>query len=132
MRVAYFADDGTEFEFEKECREYEKRMSNILVEWKNSIHAYSYDGNIIDLEEWDVEELEYVFELINYIQFDTQKAIDCFMGYAIHEFGLVDIACDICRDVKPGERYFYDDYADEWICLEDKQKELDKIAAVFK
>ena len=132
MRVVYYADDGTEFKSEKACREYEKKMANILVEFKNSIHAYDSDRNIINLEENDAEEWEYVFERIEYIQFDTQKAIDCFMEYAIYEFDLVDIANDINRCVEPGERYFYDWDEDEWACLEDRQKALDKIADVFK
>lgn len=132
MKVIYYADDGTEFESEKKCREYERKISNILVEWKNSIHAYDNNRCIVDLEEHDAEAWVYAFESIEFIQFDTQKAIDCFMDYAIHEFGLVNIAADICRNVVPGERYFYDWDADEWVCLEDKQKELDKIADVFK
>ena len=132
MRVAYFADDGTEFESEHECREYEKKMSNLLSEFKYSIHAYDEDGTAINLEDYDSDDWETAFERIEYIKFDTEKAIDVFMDYAKHEYGMVDIERDIGRIVKAGERYYYDWDADEWTCLDDKLKDFDGIVAIFE
>lgn len=132
MKVVYYADDGTEFETEDECREYEKKMANILIEFTNSIHAYDDNGKVINLNDYDTEEWEEAFEKITHIQFDTQKAIDCYLKHAISEYGMLYIASDINREVKVGERYFYDWDADKWACLDDKQKALDKIASVFK
>lgn len=131
MRVVYYADDGREFETEKECREYEKKTANFLNEFENSIYAYNCDGEPVSLKDYDPEEWEYPIEKISYIQFNSQKAIDVFMDYVVPEFGMVDIASDINREVKVGERYFYDYDEGVWCCLENKQKALDEIANVF-
>lgn len=131
MRVVYYADDGTEFESEKECREYEDETADLLTEFTNHIHAYDKYGNAINLSEYDPTNWEDAFQEIEYIKFDTKKAIDCFLDYAIRMFGLCDIAYGIKRDVIPDERYFYDWDNDKWECLDDKLNELDKIANVF-
>lgn len=130
MRVAYYADDGTEFETEQECRDYELKTANFFEECIH-VRAYDDDGIAINFRNYDMEYMENAFQNISFIQFDTQKAIDLFMEKG-RDCGLLAIDEDIKRPVKVGERYFYDWDADEWVCLEDKQKELDRIAHKFK
>ena len=79
----------------------------------------------------DPENLYDMFEQITYLQFDNQKAIYVFEEKA-NDFGIPCLRYDLLRPLVVGERYFYDWDTDEWVCLEDKQKELDKIANVFK
>lgn len=131
MRVVYYADDGREFETEAGCRQYEKKLDDLLCELKNGIHAYDEDGNVIDFLDVDPEELYDIFEQITYLQFDTQKAIDVFTEKA-NDFGIPCLRHNIYKPLVVGERYYYDYDFGNWYCLEDRQKELDKIANVFK
>jgi hypothetical protein len=131
MKVVYYADDGTEFETEQECRDYELKTADFFEECVN-VRAYDDDGTVVDFRDYDIECMEDAFQDIWFIQFTTQKAIDLFLEKGQHEFGLLYIDEDIHRDVKVGERYFYDTDKDEWVCLEDRQRELDKIANMFK
>lgn len=131
MRVVYYADDGTEFEFEDECREYERNLSFLLHELQNGIHAFDDNDKAIDFNNYEIDCLEDAFQNISYIKFDNQGAINAFKERA-NEFGLSDIEACLRRPLVVGERYFYDWDEDKWACLEDRQKELDKIAAVFK
>lgn len=130
MEIVYRADDGTEFETEKECRDYELKTADFFEECVN-VQAYNDDGEIIDFKAYDMEDMGYAFENISYIQFHTQKAIDLFIEKG-HDCGLLEIDEDIKRPIQIGERYFYDWDIDEWICLEDRYKELNKIAEVFE
>ena len=130
MRVTYIADDGTEFESEKECRDYELKTADFFEECAY-VRAYDDDGDVIDFRNYDMECMENAFQDISFIQFHTQKAIDLFMEKGC-DCGLLGISGDIKRPVKVYERYFYDWDRDEWACLEDRQKELDKIANRFK
>lgn len=130
MKVVYCADDGTEFETEQECRDYELKTADFFEECAH-VHAYDDNEDVINFRDYEIENMENAFQDISFIQFDTQKAIDLFMEKG-NDYGLLGIHEDIKRPVKVGERYFYDWDADEWVCLEDRQKELNKIAAVFK
>lgn len=130
MRTVYIADDGTEFDSEKECRAYERRLDNLLYELQNGIHAYDEQGNFLDLGNWDLEELEYAFELISYIKFDNQKAIDVFVEKA-KDFGLPCFEHGIKRPLVVGERYYYNWHEDGWCCVENDLKNLEKIMKVF-
>ncbi len=131
MRVAYFADDGTEFETEKECRDYELKTADFFEE---CAHVLAYDdyGRKIDFNKFEMEDMENAFQDIWHIQFNTQKAIDLFIEIGQSNYGLLYIKDDIRREVQVGERYYYDTDEDVWRCLEDSYKELDKIAAIFK
>lgn len=132
MRVAYYADDGTEFETEAECSKYERRLHDLMYEHQhNSLHAYDNNGHEVDFSECDLEDLEDAFQDISYIKFDNEKAIEIFLEQARY-YGMCEIDDDLRRPLVVGERYFYDWDEDEWACLEDRQKELDKIAGVFK
>ena len=131
MEIVYRADDGTEFETEKACRDYELKTADFFEECVN-VRAYNDDGTVIDFKDYDIDRMEDAFQDIWFIQFTTQKAIDLFLEKGQHEFGLLYIDEDIRRNVEIGERYFYDADKDEWVCLENRYNELDKIAAVFK
>ena len=127
MRTVYIADDGTEFDSEKECRAYERRLDNLLYELQNGIHAYDEDGDVI---EFDVDDLEYNFEQITYIKFDNQKAIDVFMEKT-NDFGMPYFRHNIERPLVVGERYYYSYDEDAWCCVEDKLKDINNIIEVF-
>jgi hypothetical protein len=130
MEVIYKANDGKVFETEEECLKYESQLDEIMSNLSH-IHMYDEYGNEITLDK-NVEDWEYSLQDVAFIEFDTQKAIDCFASYAISQFGLLDIEHDIRRDVEPGERYFYDWDQDAWRCLEDRYKKLNKIAQIFR
>lgn len=132
MRVAYYADDGTEFDTEEACRKYEKRLADLMYEHQhNGFYIYDDDGDEIDLSTYDLENLEDAFQDVSYIMFHSQKAIDVFAAQA-NDIGMCDIEEDIRRPVMVCERYFYDWDKDKWTCLEDRQRELDRIARIFE
>jgi hypothetical protein len=132
MRVAYYADDGTEFESEEACHNYERRLHDLMHEHQHfGFYAYNSDGNEVDFSEYDLESLEDAFQDISYLKFDSQKAIEVFLKQARY-YGLCELGEDLKRQPVVGEHYFYDWDKDKWVCLEDKYKELDKIAAIFK
>ena len=130
MKTVYVADDGTEFESEKECREYEKKITDLIYEFGYSIHAYDEDGEPVELDD-DPENWEDSFQKIEYIKFDSQKAIDVFLEQA-SSYGLCDITYDIKRQVKVGERYFYDWDEDAWISLDCLLERCNAIAKFFE
>ena len=76
MRVVYYADDGREFETELACRKYERRLSDLVYELQNGIHAFDDDGDVINFNNCEVAWLEDTFQNISYIKFDNQKAIE--------------------------------------------------------
>lgn len=127
MRVAYFADDGTEFESERECRQYERNLSDLLYELQNGVHAYDEDGDVI---EFDVDDLEYNFEQVTFIKFDNGRALDLFVQKA-NDFGMPCFRHNIDRPLVVGERYYYSYGEDCWCCVEDKLKDIDIIIQVF-
>lgn len=129
MEIIYRADDGTEFENEKECREYECQTADFFAECAN-VHAYDDNGSPIHFNDYGFEDIEVPLQEISYIRFCTQKAIDVFQVQGVR-CGLLAIEADIMRSIRVGERYYYDWDADEWVCLEDRYKELGKIADVF-
>lgn len=132
MKVIYCADDGTEFNTEAECLKYEKRISDLIDEHKhNGFQVYDDDGEEIEFSRYSPECLEDAFQDISYIKFNRQKAIDIFSAQA-YDIGMCDIAEDICRPIEVGERYFYDWGEEKWMCLEDKQRELNEIARIFE
>jgi hypothetical protein len=131
MRIVYYADDGREFDTEAECRKYERRLSDLMFELQNGIHAYDDNGDEISFNNCELEWLEELFQDISYIKFDNKKAIDVFLMQAA-DIGLNKINEDLQRELIVGERYFYDWDKEKWVCLEDKQRELDKIARIFE
>lgn len=131
MKVVYISDDGTEFETEKECRDHELKTADFFEECANVL-AYDDYGRKVIFNNFELENMESAFEGIWHIQFNTQKAIDLFCEIGQRNYGLLYIAKDIRREVKVGERYYYDSDEDAWFCLEDRYKELDKIAKVFE
>lgn len=130
MEIIYRADDGTEFESEKECHQYETNNASLFQAMRDEMSAYDSRRNFLDLGNWDPEDLEYAFEKITYITFKTQNAIDLFTDKANY-FGQPYFENGINRQLVVGERYYYDEDKDVWCCLEDKQRELDQIATVF-
>ena len=131
MEIIYRADDGTEFETEKECRDHELKTADFFEECAN-VFAYDDRENVVHFGDYDIENMDFAFNQIWFVQFATQKAIDIFLEKCQRDFGLLYINEDIRRDVKVGERYFYDVEKDKWVCLEDCYKKLDEIAEVFK
>ena len=132
MRVVYYADDGTEFESEAECRKYEKELSNVMHVLLNDVRAYDFKKQPINFENYSADNMETAFEEVYFVQFNNQNAADVFMQKA-RDFGCPCFEYNLGnRQLVAGERYFYDNKQDGWCCFEDRQKELDKIANVFK
>ena len=132
MRVAYYADDGTEFESEEACHKYENKLHDLMYEHQhNGFCAYDDDGDEVDFSEYDLENLEDAFQDISYLKFNSVKAIESFLEQARY-YGLCELEEDLRRRPEVGERYFYDWDKDKWTCLEDKQRALNEIASIFE
>lgn len=130
MEIIYRADDGTEFTSERECRDYELKTADLFKELEN-VKAYDFDGTPVDFSRYDLDHMEDAFQRIWHIQFNTEKAINVVIEHGKSQYGLLYIEDDLHRPVKVGERYYYNCDKDVWFCLEDKYKELDKIAETF-
>ena len=130
MEIIYRADDGAEFKSYKECHQHETNNAILFQAMRHEMLVYDGRGNLLDLGNCIPEDLEYEFEQISYITFETQNAIDLFTNKA-KDFGQPYFENGINRQLVVGERYYYDEDKDVWCCLEDKYKELDKISDVF-
>lgn len=112
MKVIYYADDGTEFETEEECLEYETLQNANTKKLLSEIHAFDmFNSKIIvgdGLKEYSIE------DMINhalYVTFDSDEALEFFneqqeyYGYnPIHE----------CTSSKKGDVYIYKDDGNGW------------------
>ena len=130
MRVVYCADDGTEFDTEQECRDYELKTADFFAECANVL-AYDDCGRKVHFNNFEMENMEDAFQDIWYVQFNTQKAIDLFCEIGQSQYGLLYIKDDIHREIQVGERYYYDGDKDVWRCVEDDLKAINKIADMF-
>ena len=112
MKVIYYADDGTEFETEEECLEYENLQSVTTQKMLSEIHAFTEKGKEIRVgdgpKEYDIENM--ITETM-YVTFDSDEARYFFdeqqeyYGYRpIHE----------CTSCKNGDVFVYRDGCDEW------------------
>ena len=131
MEIIYRADDGTEFTSERECRDHELKTADLFKELEN-VKAYDFGGTPVDFSGYDLDHMEDAFQRIWHIQFNTEKAINVVIEHGKSQYGLLYIEDDLHRLVKVGERYYYNCDENAWLCLEDKYKELDKIAKVFE
>lgn len=118
-KITYFADDGTEFEDENECRDYERAMKFGSIEK--------------DITFWDehfrklsIENSELADDAI-YVKIDTEKAYDWFNNYLREEMYETLDKCVSHRPKLTG-LYFYDSYGDVWKQLEGEFETLYWIA----
>ena len=132
MEIIYRADDGTEFESAEECREYENNATELMRALKNGVFAYDRDGNFIDFSEYGFDDLYNAFNSVFFVTFRNQEALDMFVVKANEDFGVPWFQDGLNKPLVVGEKYFYDHGDREcWVCLEDEQKKLNKIADVF-
>ena len=62
MRVVYIADNGTEFETEQECMEYEKPLDGYKV---SAVRELWHNNNDTGVSEFIVREFKKISEIMN-------------------------------------------------------------------
>lgn len=108
-KIIFIADDGTEFEDEDECLNYEKTLG--------------FDHIKDDITFWDEHFKKLTIESPNladetfYVKIDSEKAYTWFNNF-LSEEGYETL--DKCVSHRPKLRglYFYDSYKDVWMQLE--------------
>ena len=120
--MRYVADDGTEFDTEKECLEYEKDYDDIRL---NSFVLYDKKGNKLPLDQDDS------FDMFEYILIlKRAKDVSCYLDYS---YGMINF-----NDITKEGLYWYDDegrfrYVDDLIKFhKDKIHSLIKIRNMIK
>ena len=128
MKVIYYADDGTEFNNESACLEYERFHNEETERRLSEIHAFNEQGKKIklgdNLQDYNMEDM--IRDTVC-IMFDTREAWDFFnkqqdyYGYDCIKYTA------LYRDE---ELYIYEDRFESWIpaksSMEYYQKMLEK------
>lgn len=118
--VCYIADDGTTFEDEDECLEYERTL--MLKKYEHDIHMWDSEFQPIPIT--DSQALDKVY----YLTCDTADAVEVVnawfddMGYTSPFKG------DECFGALAGRHYYYQDN-DEWYEADDL---IDKARGMMK
>lgn len=115
MKAIYRADDGTEFEEEEECRDYERQQELMAHPFKS--HIYITDGTEISLKDIDrnINDIYY----LDIISVEDWKVF--------YELMYDNYGCTIPHG--PG-KWYYDRTRDEWCnfaALEHKYQNIKKI-----
>lgn len=106
MRIAYYAEDGAEFETKEECEEYEARLiaplnDIVALNDKNELLPYSKECDF--------------FNEVRFIYFKNSNAVDAFHN----EMGRIDWLNEDTRErgdyFKENTLYYYNDDTDEFI-----------------
>lgn len=77
MKILYIADDGTEFEDEQECIDYERRNNKVAQEMLSQIHCYDHNFREMTVSEKRRDyDLEGMLQAVYYIRFDSCEALE--------------------------------------------------------
>ena len=116
--IKYEAFDGTIFEDEDACHEYERLKQS--GEFAGQIHFFGYDKKPLKIN-CDVNEVYYaIIETV---------AAAMWLDDSCREEGIVQPF--LKRACKPGF-YWYDGHDDEWKCLEEEMEKLQMMADEFQ
>ena len=109
MRIAYFAEDGTEFETKEECKEYEDKFIAPL----NDIIAFDDNNEILPYS----QECNF-FDKVAFFRFKNSDAVNAFHN----EFGRVSWFNNETGEhgvrFEENTNYYYDDDYDEFGVIE--------------
>lgn len=110
MRIAYFADDGEEFETEKECKEYEAKFITplkdiIALDKHNKILPYSKECDF--------------FNEAMYLYFKSSDAVDAFHNEIGSGVDWINKETGECGyHFNENTLYYYDDDLDEFTVVD--------------
>ena len=122
MEIVYRADDGTEFNNEDDCMEYEEKQQ--LHGIKLASHFWDRNGHPLL-----IEDLTGAVKYAYYAEFATDEEAVFIDSYAYKKVG-----CCIFEDTcyaKAG-RYYYDSDSDAWKNIEELNKPYREVLAVFE
>lgn len=130
MRIAYFADDGAEFETKKECEEYEAKF---VAPLKDIVALDEHDEILPYSEECDF------FNEVKFLYFKNSDAVDAFHN----EMGRVGWLNEYTRErgdyFNENTLYYYDDDLNEFVDVKgsikyhsDKAKKLNAGKALIE
>ena len=121
MKVIYEANDGTQFNTEEECRDYEKRNSALYD--ITSFIATDKDGNHVPADGYGYSPDD--FDYFCCFTEDSVKACEeLFRENGIH----------LCSKLEPNKVYYYDYNKEVWQPLSEKlgylSHELDRLSTI--
>jgi len=122
MEIIYRADDGTEFNNEDDCAEYEEKQR--IGEMKLASRFWDNKGRPMA-----INNLAETVENAYYAELATDEEAVFIDNYAYEKVG-----CCIFEDAGDAEagRYYYDSYRDAWKNIEELNKPYREVLAVFE
>lgn len=110
--VNYIADDGTIFEDEDECRDYERKIA---------MKSY-YGFKVFNYECEEIEPDPDTFDDIYYILTEKDNNFNCFLDKCNEDYDVPYSLRDLIKENNGGHIH-YDEWEDRFVSLEDKIKE---------
>lgn len=110
MKIIYQADDGTEFESETECRNYERlrKICNAISEKR--LRVLTYDREVIEV----IREKDF----LNHINLDD--AMELIYYFHCNDKEVLEILSEFfAEDFQEGVTYYFDEDDERWIELDD-------------
>lgn len=118
MRIAYYADDGTEFETKSQCEKYEQEQENARKNFTS--HLYDDDGDEISLQEI----MDGNSSTIDYFDIRTDKDLQL-----IHEILFEQYGISVPDSVG---RWYYDYYKNRWCNYDDYKDQYLLMSKIFE
>ena len=125
MHIAYFADDGTRFEDEDECEQYELKQK--LTAAITESFFYNEDGKYMTTEEWLTDP-----ECCDYMVVADDDEAELIYKYLREEIGLCHPWEDWRISKPTAGRYYYSHKDDRWHDFDEEHNELLRIMKIFE
>lgn len=115
----YIADDGTEFDCEEDCREYEcgQRLGEM------NIMFYNADGEVIPKDR-----LEHEWEHVFYVDIESHSDLEALLNMVWRN----DIDLPSVDEIDDVGHWVYDEDNDRWFEIGQERERLDEMEKVFE
>lgn len=125
MHVVYFADDGTRFEDEDECEQYELKQK--LTAAITESFFYDDNGKYMTTEEWLADP-----ECCDYMVVADNEEAELIYKYLCETIGLCHPWEDWRVDKPTAGRYYYSHNDDRWHNFDEEHSELLRIMKILE
>ena len=125
MHVVYFADDGTRFEDEDECEQYELKQK--LTAAITESFFFNENGKYMTTEEWLADP-----ECCDYMVVADNEEAELIYKYLRETIGLCHPWENWRVDKPTAGRYYYSHNDDRWHNFDEEHGELLRIMKIFE
>lgn len=125
MRIVFFADDGTRFEDEDECEQYE--LKHKLTAAITESFFYNFDGYYMTTEQWLADP-----ESCDYMVVANDEEAELIYKYLRETVGLCHPWEDWRVDKPTAGRYYYSHNDDRWHNFDEEHGKLLRIMKILE